>query len=160
MPSTPHQLSKDSDDANMMYILYRTLLGQSAALTVTTTEFRQAMSLAFGPDPNWALPCNIAQPSLEIPPLLNYFAPPGEKCSHCNLSFHEEHRCYSKDPRNMYRYPPNDGWSNGIIPPWYIRTYNKPRPAFNSLNTVNRDTHLVPTPSKATRLPIPTPPIH
>ncbi len=93
MPSTPHQLSKVTEDAKMMHILYRALLGQTAALSVTTTEFKQAMSLAFGPHPNWALPCNIAQPSHEIPPLLNHYAPPGEKCSHCNLFFHEEHRC-------------------------------------------------------------------
>jgi hypothetical protein len=134
MPSTPLPLSRDSSDAKRMYNLYKALLEQTASLSFTSTEFRQAMSFGFGPDPHWALPCNIANtPRATPPPLLTYFAPSGITCTHCNLFFHEEHRCYSKDPRNMYRFPPNEGWPNGVIPAWYIRTYNKPKPAFNSI---------------------------
>jgi hypothetical protein len=52
IPSIPQQISKDLEDANKVFILYKTLLGQSTALLVTTTESRQAMSYAFGPAPN------------------------------------------------------------------------------------------------------------
>jgi hypothetical protein len=124
--SSHHKLHKDAVQAKHTYDLYKLLLGHTASLHLTTTEFRRAMSLLSGPNTQWILPCNIAQPPHDKPPpVLNYLAPPGTVCLHCHMS-HHEHRCYTKDPRNMYHYPPNAGWSYGEIPSWYLRKYNGP----------------------------------
>ena len=113
LPFSDLQLSSDANHARRTSDLYQLLFDHTSSLHVTTTEFRQAMSLSFGPHPHWVLPCNVAQPPhANPPPLLNYFTSSGIPCTHCNMGFHEEHRCYTKDPRNMYRFPPNGGWPN------------------------------------------------
>ena len=107
--SSHHKLHKDAVQAKATYDLYKLLLCHTASLHHTTTEFRRAMSLLPGPTTQWIIPCNIAQPPHDKPPpVLNYLAPPGTLCLHCNKSFHEEHRCYAKTPRNLYRHPVQD----------------------------------------------------
>jgi hypothetical protein len=85
------------------------------------------MSYSFSPMPCWMPSFDISDPSLTIPPLPTYHAHNGERCTHCDGHQHEENRCYSKDPRNMYRYPPNKGWPNGAIPELYIRMFCIPK---------------------------------
>ena len=48
--SSSHQLNKDAVQAKHTYDLYKQLLGHTASLHLTTTEFRRAMSLLSGPD--------------------------------------------------------------------------------------------------------------
>jgi hypothetical protein len=143
--SSHHNIHKDAVKAKATYDLYKLLLCHTASLHHTTKEFRRSMSLFSGPTTQWIIPCNIAQPPHDKPPpVLNYLAPPGTECLHCHMKHHEEHRCYTKDPRNMYRYPPNAGWPNGKIPSWYLRMYNGPD---KSVHTVmGGNSHLPPGP--------------
>jgi hypothetical protein len=106
-----------------------TLPSSITVMTSTTTEeFRYAMSHTFGPVLCWIPSFEISDSIDHIPPLLNYHAPDGHHCAHCNGYLHEAYRCYMKDPRNMYRYPPNKGWPNGDIPVQYLLLYKTPTP--------------------------------
>jgi hypothetical protein len=114
--SKSHEVSEAVSKAEENTLQYQSLLDHGHDLSKTTVEFRNSMSHSFDPMLCWIPTFGISDESFNIPPLLKYHAPDGHQCTHCGGILHEEYRCYNKDPRNMYRYPPNKGWPNGTTP--------------------------------------------
>jgi hypothetical protein len=130
--STPTDKATDALLITSVNDRYLSLLMRGRDLHFATKEFWNSMFDILGPMICWISSFPIHNHlTFLIPQLGLYHAPHNEPCTACGSLQHEAFRCYKANPRNMYRFPPDEGWPNGSIPEKWLQTYaGTPSPPF------------------------------
>jgi hypothetical protein len=96
------------------------LLPQECMIDSLLSKHSNAMN-ANAARPSWGTRGNI-----RTPPDSKFRAP----CTWCGIPGHNEERCFSKDPSNLTRFPPRNGWNtpDGKPPLTHIEKHRLPQP--------------------------------